>query len=57
MDDFDSDLDETRTAAVADHLHAGGFQALVATSKEDLAERLTVPFRRVLVDNGTAHAA
>jgi DNA replication and repair protein RecF len=57
MDDFDSDLDETRTSALATYLHDGGFQALVATSKEDLAERLHVPHRRVRVDDGTVRAA
>lgn len=54
MDDFDSDLDDTRAIALAAHLHEGGFQALVATSKESLPARLGVPARGVLVEAGTA---
>lgn len=57
MDDFDSDLDDTRTSALATYLHDGGFQGLVATSKGDLAERLPVPLRAIRVDEGTVHAA
>jgi DNA replication and repair protein RecF len=57
MDDFDSDLDDTRTSALATYLHRGGFQGLVATSKGDLAGRLPVPLRMVRVDDGTVHAA
>jgi DNA replication and repair protein RecF len=57
MDDFDSDLDDTRTSALATYLHEGGFQALVATSKGDLAGRLPVPLRTVRVNDGTVHAA
>ena len=56
MDDFDSDLDDTRTSALATYLHQGGFQGLVATSKGDLAGRLPVPLRTVRVDDGTVHA-
>ena len=54
MDDFDSDLDERRAAAVASFLHEGGFQAIVATSKEEMTERLTVDFERVRVHGGRA---
>ena len=57
MDDFDSDLDDTRTSALASYLHHGGFQGLVASSKRDLAERLVVPLRTIRVDDGTVHAA
>jgi DNA replication and repair protein RecF len=53
MDDFDTDLDETRSAALANYLHSGNFQAIVATSKEEFARRLEVPFRTVLVQGGT----
>ena len=53
MDDFDSDLDEVRAAALAEHLHRGGFQALVATSKEGMAERIGVPFTKILLSEGT----
>lgn len=57
MDDFDSDLDEHRAAALAGHLNQAGFQALVATSKETLADQLGVPFVRFRIDNGVARAA
>lgn len=57
MDDFDSDLDEARAAALAEHLHEGGFQTLVATSKEEMAERLGVTFTRFRMDDGKATAA
>lgn len=53
MDDFDSDLDEERAAILAKYLHTGGFQAIVATSKEEFALRLPVPFRNVKVADGT----
>lgn len=53
MDDFDSDLDEVRASAVAKHLNSGGCQALVATSKEGMAERIGVPFTKVLLSEGT----
>lgn len=52
MDDFDSHLDELRAAALAEFLHGEGFQALVATSKEKLADRLGVAFRKVIMENG-----
>ena len=54
MDDFDSDLDEVRAAALAHFLHQGGFQALVATSKDGLVDGLGVPFMRVRMDDGAA---
>jgi DNA replication and repair protein RecF len=53
MDDFDSDLDEVRARAVASHLCQGGCQALVATSKEGMADRIGVPFTKVLLSEGT----
>jgi DNA replication and repair protein RecF len=52
MDDFDSDLDEARARAVADHLHNGGFQALAASSKETLIGQLGVAFTRLRMDDG-----
>lgn len=52
MDDYDTDLDEERAANLARHLHGGGFQTIVATSKATLVERLDVPFRRLRVSNG-----
>ena len=54
MDDFDADLDEPRLAAVAAFLHEGGFQAVVATSKENLARRLRLPSNRVQMEEGVA---
>ncbi len=57
MDDFDTDLDERRAAALAGFLEQGGFQALVATSKEEMAGRLGVTFMKVRMDEGEARAA
>jgi len=57
MDDFDSDLDEVRAAALADHLRRGGFQALVATSKEGMAERIGVPFTKIHLSEGVVREA
>jgi DNA replication and repair protein RecF len=54
MDDFDTDLDETRSRDLAAFLHRGGCQAVVATSKDVLADRLGVPFKRVRMDGGAA---
>lgn len=54
MDDFDSDLDERRAAAVAGFLNDGGFQALVATSKEDMTDRLDVDFAKITIRGGQA---
>ena len=53
MDDFDSDLDEPRAGILAKYLHTGGFQAIVATSKEEFAQRMEIPFRNVKVRDGT----
>jgi DNA replication and repair protein RecF len=57
MDDFDSDLDETRIAALADFLHQGGFQTLVATSKEAQIGRIEVSFMKLRMEDGVARAA
>jgi DNA replication and repair protein RecF len=57
MDDFDTDLDEIRAAAVADFLRQGGFQALVATSKETLVGRLGVAAELLRMSEGVARAA
>jgi DNA replication and repair protein RecF len=54
MDDFDSDLDEVRTATLASYLDQGRFQALVAVSKVAVADQLGVPFRRVRMEAGRA---
>jgi DNA replication and repair protein RecF len=53
MDDFDTELDEARARALAAHLHEGEFQALVATSKDEMVDRLGVPFGRIRMVDGT----
>lgn len=57
MDDFDTDLDEVRASALAGFLKDGGFQALVATSKEALLRELGVAFMKLRMDDGVARAA
>jgi len=56
LDDFDSDVDEGRATVLARYLRDGGFQALVATSKEAMAERLGVSFMKIRMDAGVARA-
>jgi DNA replication and repair protein RecF len=57
MDDFDTDLDEVRASALADFLRQGGFQALVATSKETLVGRLGGAAGTLRMNDGAATAA
>ena len=57
MDDFDSDLDEGRTRSLVDFLLDGGFQALLATSKDGFVDRLGAPFQRIRMEGGVARAA
>lgn len=57
MDDFDSDLDEGRTRSLVDFLRDGGFQALMATSKDGFVDKLGVPFHRIRMEGGLARAA
>jgi DNA replication and repair protein RecF len=57
MDDFDSDLDEARTKSLVDFLQEGGFQALMATSKDGFVDRLGIPFHRIRMEGGLARAA
>jgi recombinational DNA repair ATPase RecF len=57
MDDFDSDLDEGRTRSLVEFLRDGGFQALMATSKDGFVDRLGVPFHRIKMEGGVARAA
>ena len=57
MDDFDSDLDENRTRSLVEFLRAGGFQAILATSKDGFVDRLGVPFQRIQMEGGQARAA
>jgi DNA replication and repair protein RecF len=57
MDDFDSDLDEFRTRSLVDFLRDGGFQALLATSKDGFVDRLGFPFPTIRMEGGLARAA
>ena len=57
MDDYDTDLDDVRARSLAAFLHEGGFQTIVATSKEGLAEQLGVPFRKLRMEAGQARPA
>jgi recombinational DNA repair ATPase RecF len=57
MDDFDSDLDENRTRSLVEFLCAGGFQAILATSKDGFVDKLGVPFQRIHMEGGQARAA
>lgn len=57
MDDFDSDLDENRTRSLVEFLREGGFQAILATSKDGFADRLGVPFQRIRMEGGQVRAA
>jgi len=57
MDDFDSDLDEGRTRSLVEFLRDGGFQSLMATSKDGFVDRLGVPFHRIQMEGGMARAA
>ncbi len=57
MDDFDSDLDDSRTAALVEFIRDGGFQAVLATSKDGLLNDLGQPFHRIRMDGGLARAA
>jgi DNA replication and repair protein RecF len=57
MDDFDSDLDEIRTRSLVDFLRDGGFQALLATSKDGFVNRLGFSFPVIRMEGGLARAA
>lgn len=57
MDDFDSDLDEVRTRSLIEFLREGGYQALLATSKDGFLDRLGFPFPRIRMEGGLARAA
>lgn len=56
MDDFDSDLDELRVASLVDFLREGGFQALLATSKDGIMDRLGAPATAIRLERGAARA-
>ncbi|HEX4825963.1 MAG TPA: DNA replication and repair protein RecF [Candidatus Polarisedimenticolaceae bacterium] len=57
MDDFDSDLDEIRVRSLIDFLSAGGFQALLASSKVGSLERPGFSFPTIRMEGGLARAA
>lgn len=57
MDDFDSDLDEIRVRSLIDFLSAGGFQALLASSKVGTLEGPGFSFPTILMEGGLARAA
>jgi DNA replication and repair protein RecF len=57
MDDFDSDLDEVRARSLVEFLRDGGFQALLATSKDGFVDRLGLSFPRIRMEGGLARAA
>lgn len=57
MDDFDSDLDESKTKSLVDFLREGGFQALLATSKDGFVNGLGLSFPKIRMEGGAARAA
>ena len=57
MDDFDSDLDEIRTRSLIEFLRDGGFQALLATSKDGFVDGLGFSFPKIRMEGGLARAA
>jgi DNA replication and repair protein RecF len=54
MDDFDTDLDDTRMEALAGYLSRAGSQAVVATSKEDWIGRLEAAEMELRIESGVA---
>jgi len=57
MDDFDTDLDEARMAALIEHLRDAGLQSVVATSKEEWAARIAGAELKLRMIEGAARAA
>lgn len=57
LDDFDTDLDDARMAAVADYLRRAGSQAVIATSKEDVFEKTEVAELKLRMRQGVATEA
>lgn len=57
MDELDSDLDEARAASLARFIERAGFQTLVATSKDGLADGLGVAAPRIRMVEGRPQAA
>jgi DNA replication and repair protein RecF len=52
MDDFDSDLDEIRVHSLIQFLREGGFQTLLATSKDGVVDRLGSEISRIRLEAG-----
>jgi len=57
MDDFDSDLDESKVRSLLDFLREGGFQALLATSKAGFLDTLGFSLPMIRMEGGLARAA
>ncbi len=57
MDDFDTDLDEARMAALIDHLKDAGLQSVVATSKETWAARIVGAELKLRMNEGEVQIA
>ena len=57
MDDFDTDLDEARMAALLEHLNDAGLQSMVATSKEAWTTRAVGAELKLRMIEGEAQAA
>lgn len=57
LDDFDTDLDDARMAAVATYLQRAGSQAVIATSKEDVFRRTEVAQLKLRMKQGVAQQA
>jgi DNA replication and repair protein RecF len=57
LDDFDTDLDDARMEALAGHLRGAEFQTVVATSKEEVIDRIGGAALRIRMEDGVARAA
>jgi DNA replication and repair protein RecF len=57
LDDFDTDLDDARMEALAAYLKGAGFQALVATSKQEVIGRIGEVALALRMEDGAARVA
>ena len=57
LDDFDTDLDDARMAALGSYLKRAGCQVLLATPKEDAPGRIGEVALTLRMDGGVARAA
>ena len=57
LDDFDTDLDDARMAALIGHLEGVGSQVLLATSKEGTSGRIGRAELLLLVEAGVVRPA